>query len=144
MNALSIAQPDVTLLLDLDGVIRDITLSDSVPDVSFKEWIGRPWSDTVADIGGEKVRRMVEDARANRVSAYRQINQKFPDGREMLLEYTAVRLGGEGGLIAIGRNLQAVADLQSRLIAAQQAMERDYWKLRQVETRYRILFRCLR
>ena len=56
------------------------------------------------------------------------------------MEYTTVRLGGTGGLLAIGKNLQAVAELQSRLIAAQQAMERDYWKLREVETRYRLLF----
>ena len=55
------------------------------------------------------------------------------------MEYTAVRLG-EDGLIAIGKNLQAVADLQARLIAAQQAMERDYWKLREIESRYRLLF----
>ena len=45
---------------------------------------------------------------------------------------TTVRLGGKAGLIAIGRNLQAVAELQSRLIAAQQAMEQEYWKLREV------------
>jgi transcriptional regulator PpsR len=43
-------------------------------------------------------------------------------------------------MIAIGRNLKAVAELQSRLVAAQQAMEQDYWKLREVETRYRLLF----
>jgi transcriptional regulator PpsR len=43
-------------------------------------------------------------------------------------------------MIAIGRNLNAVVELQSRLIAAQQAMEQEYWKLREVETRYRLLF----
>ena len=56
------------------------------------------------------------------------------------MEYTAVRLGGDAGLLAIGKSLQAVAELQSRLVAAQQAMERDYWKLREIETRYRVLF----
>ncbi len=33
-----------------------------------------------------------------------------------------------------------MAELQSRLVAAQQATEREYWKLREVETRYRLLF----
>ena len=33
-----------------------------------------------------------------------------------------------------------MAELQSRLVSAQQAMERDYWKLREIETRYRVLF----
>jgi len=42
--------------------------------------------------------------------------------------------------LALGRNLQVVAELQSRLIAAQHATEREYWKLRDVETRYRLLF----
>ena len=40
----------------------------------------------------------------------------------------------------IGKNLQAVADLQSRLIAMQHAREQDYWKLREIETRSRLLF----
>jgi transcriptional regulator PpsR len=56
------------------------------------------------------------------------------------MEYTTVRLGGTAGLIAVGRNLKVVAELQSRLVAAQQAMEQDYWKLREVESRYRLLF----
>lgn len=51
-----------------------------------------------------------------------------------------MRLGGDAGLIAIGRSLQAVTELQTRLVEAQQTMERDYWKLREVETRYRLLF----
>ncbi|KAH2814912.1 hypothetical protein KXV85_004645, partial [Aspergillus fumigatus] len=56
------------------------------------------------------------------------------------MEYTTVLLGGRAGMLAIGKNLQAVAELQSRLIAAQQTMERDYWKLREIETRYRLVF----
>ncbi|TDQ82964.1 transcriptional regulator PpsR [Dongia mobilis] len=137
---MSIGRPDVTLLLDKDGIIRDVTLSDAEPKDRALDLIGQPWVDTVADLGGDKVRSMVEDARASRVSAFRQVTQRLPGGREILLEFTTVRLEGSAGFIAVGRSLQAVADLQSKLIAAQQAMERDYWKLRQVESRYRILF----
>jgi transcriptional regulator PpsR len=139
MTAISIAQPDVTLLLDLDGVIRKATLSDTVPAASMDAWLGRLWLDTVGEAGSEPVRRMVEDARRQGVSGFQQVAQRFPGGLELPMEYTAVRLG-EDGLIAIGKNLQAVADLQARLIAAQQAMERDYWKLREIESRYRLLF----
>jgi len=126
--------------MDLDGVIQDVTLSNDVSDEAVEAWRGRPWFETVADIGSGKVMRMVEDARERGVSAYRQVNQRFPSGLELPMEYTTVRLGGKAGLIAIGRNLKAVAELQSRLVAAQQAMEQDYWKLREVETRYRMLF----
>jgi len=124
----------------LSGVIQDVTLSNIVSAESVQEWRGQPWKATVDDSVTDKVERMLVEARAHGVSAYRQLNQRFPSGLEVPMEYTTVRLGGQAGLIAIGRNLSAVAELQSRLIAAQQAMEQEYWKLREVETRYRLLF----
>jgi transcriptional regulator PpsR len=132
------SQPDVTLLLDMDGVIRDANFSSSIPGEGSTAWLGRPWVDTV--VGGDKVRRMIDDAVKSGVSAFRQITQRFPSGLELPMEYTTMLLGGRAGLMAIGKNLQAVAELQSRLIEAQQTMEHDYWKLREVETRYRLLF----
>jgi len=130
MSGVSLAQPDVTLTLDLGGVIRDVVLSNAVSDEPVSDWVGRPWVETVGETGSGKVMRMVEDARESGVSAYRQVTQRFPSGLEVPMEYTTVRLG----------NLHTVAELQSRLIAAQQAMEQEYWKLREVETRYRLLF----
>lgn len=142
MSSVNIAQPDVTLLLDLEGVIREATISAAVSQEGVEGWLGRPWGETVGDVGGEKVRRMLDDARAGGVSAFRQVNQRLPSGVEIPIEYTTVLLGGRAGLLAIGKSLQAVADLQSRFVAAQQTMERDYWKLREVETRYRLLFQA--
>ena len=133
-------QPDITLLLDMDGVIREATLSPAMGGESVDGWLGRPWIDIAGETGGDKVRRMVEDARLSGISAFRQLNQRFPSGAEIPMEFTTVLLGGRAGMLAIGKNLQAVAELQSRLIAAQQTMERDYWKLREVETRYRLVF----
>ena len=148
MSCLNAGEPDVTLILDLDGVIRDASLSVAIAggasadaqSEAMRDWVGKPWADTVGGIGGDAVRRMVEDARATGVSAFRQVTQRFPGGLELPIEYTTVRLGGKAGLIAIGKNLQAVAELQSRLIAAQHAREQDYWKLREIETRSRLLF----
>ena len=140
MNVVNIAQPDVTLRLNLDGVIQEVSVSSTLSDQGLENWVGKPWVDTVADAGGNKVRRMVEDARRRRVSAFRQVTQRFPSGLELLIEYTTVRLGGRSGLIAVGKNLQAMAGLQQRFLAAQREMERDFWKLRDIETRYRLLF----
>ena len=83
---------------------------------------------------------IVDDARDSGISAFRQLTQRFPSGREVPIEYTTVLLGGSAGMLAVGKSLLAVAELQSRFVAAQQTMERDYWKLREVETRYRLLF----
>ena len=140
MSNVNIAQPDVTLLLDLDGVIREATLSRSLSDEGVDGWLGKPWNDTITDTVGDRVRRIVEDARNTGVSAFRQVTQRFPSGLELPMEYTTVLLGGRAGLLAIGKSLAPVAELQSRLISAQQTMERDYWKMREVETKYRLLF----
>ncbi len=140
MADVSIAEPDITLVLDSKGIIREAKISNDVSGGQTDGWIGRLWTDTVADIGADKVRRMVDDALANGVSAFRQVNQRFPSGLEVPIEYTIVSLGDDTGLVAVGKSLEAVAELQARLVAAQQAMERDYWKLREVETRYRLLF----
>lgn len=140
MAAAPTIQPDITLLLDMDGVIREATLSPAMGGERVDGWLGRPWIEIAGDAGGDKVKRMVDDARASGISAFRQINQRFPSGLEISMEFTTVLLGGRAGMLAIGKNLQAVAELQSRLIAAQQTMERDYWKLREIETRYRLVF----
>src|SRR6201996_1166421 len=139
MSEFNAPQPDVTLLLNMDGVIREATLSPSMSKENIDSWLGRPWSDVV-DGAGEKIQRMMQDTRRSGISAFRQINQRFPSGLEIPMEFTTVLLGGRAGMLAIGKNLQAVAELQSRLIAAQQTMERDYWKLREIETRYRLVF----
>jgi transcriptional regulator PpsR len=137
---INIGQPDITLLLDLDGVIQEATLSPMLSDEAVQSWLGKSWTDTVDDAVSEKVERIMADARSTGVSAFRQITQRLPSGLEVPMEYTTVLLGGRAGLLAIGKSLQAVAELQSKLITAQQTMERDYWKLREVETKYRLLF----
>jgi transcriptional regulator PpsR len=140
IKSVNIALPDVTLRLDMEGVIREASLANAISREGVADWVGRPWVETVGPVGSEQVRRMVADARVHGVSDFRQVTQNFPSGLELPIEYNAVCLGGNAGLIAIGRNLRAVAGVQSRLIAAQHAREQDAWKLRTVETRYRLLF----
>jgi transcriptional regulator PpsR len=138
MSESNAPQPDVTLLLDMDGVIREATLSASLSNENVDDWLGKSWSDIV-DRGGDKIERMMLDTKRSGLSAFRQITQRFPSGLEVPMEFTTVLLGGRAGMLAIGKNLQAVAELQARLISAQQTIERDYWKLREVETRYRLV-----
>ena len=140
MSGMNFAQPDITLVLDEAGVIQKATLSNSVAGEGVGAWVGRPWTETVGLDTGE-VQQIVADARASGVSAFRHVLQRFPSGLELPMEYTTIRVGGTGGgLLAMGKSLKVVAELQSRLVAAQQATEQEYWKLRDVETRCRLLF----
>lgn len=135
-----VAQPDITLRLDLSGVIHDASLANGVIDESVDDWIGRDWRATVAADEREPLGRLLAAAADGHGAASVELRQRFPSGRLLTVEYTAVRLGGDAGLIAVGRQVRAVADLEQRLMDAQRTMERDYWRLRAVETRYRLLF----
>jgi transcriptional regulator PpsR len=132
-------QPDVKVVLDLKGVIRRATLANSVAEETVDDWVGRPWAETVDGLDDSGLTDIVQAALRDGVSPLFRLNQRFPSGLELPVEYMAVRLKG-GDVVAIGRDVRAVAQLQSRLAAAQHSMERNYWQLREVENRYRLLF----
>ena len=132
-------RPDITLAVDGEGVIRSAVSAEALAGESLDQWRGLPWKDAVPSDLAKQVARVVENAQRSGESSCFTVNQKFPSGREVLLEYTTVNLGKKAGFIAIGKNLQATAELQSRLALVQQEREQDYWKLREIETRYRAL-----
>lgn len=134
------AAADLALMVDSTGVIQDVYLGAAFREESGEEWIGRPWSTAVTRENRENVAELLREAGASGVSRFRQVNMVFASGREAPVDYTAVKVGTRGEVVAIGRDLQALSALQQRLVETQQAMERDYWKLRQMETRYRLLF----
>ena len=133
------AEPDITLILDHAGVIQQAVAGPSIAGEAISDWIGQPWADTVRDHERSGIGRLVEHARRGGVSGIGQVAQRFPSGLVLPLEYTTVRLGDTGGLVAVGRQPHAVTQLQTRLLDAQHVLEQDYWKLRAVETRYRML-----
>lgn len=136
------AASDVALLLDPDGVIVDLAFgSEELAAAVQQDWLGRPWAETVAPDSRSKVEALLREAATHETTRWRQINHPSADGAAtVLVQYCALRIGADRRVVAVGRNLLPLADLQQRLISAQQSLERDYWRLRQVETRYRMLF----
>ena len=144
------AAADVALILDENGVIRDLAFgSDDLANEATRGWLGKPWVETVTVESRPKVEALLNDSRANAAPRWRHINHPSADGDDLPLSYSAVALptptgrGAKairGRSVVFGRDLRANAVLQQRLVSAQQAMERDYWRLRHMETRYRSLF----
>jgi transcriptional regulator PpsR len=135
------AASDVALIVDGDGIIRDVAFgSDELSREGYAKWLGQPWIDTVTVESRPKVEALLRDAVSNVTSKGRHINHTSARGADVPVLYSAVRVGATDRIVAVGRDLRAIAALQHRLVEAQQSMERDYWRLRQVETRYRLLF----
>jgi len=134
------ATSEVALVVDRGGIIRHVEFSGAEAPVDGAEgWIGTPWVDTVTSESRGKIEQMLREATTSGTTRRRQVNHPSRAGADIPVAYNAVR-AEDGSVVAVGRDLRAISTLQQRLVDTQQAMERDYWKLRHVETRYRLLF----
>lgn len=135
------AAGDVAIILDGKGVIKDVAFSD--PDFArdgFASWIGQRWTDTVTIESKIKIDELVRDALAGTPPRARQVNHPSLGGPDIPMQYSAVAVGDGSRIVALGRDLRSLAALQRRLVDSQQSMERDYARVRNSETRYRLLF----
>jgi transcriptional regulator PpsR len=141
------AAGDVALLLDGNGVVLDAVSHDlELQKAMRREWRGRAWSDTVTIDSRDKVQALLDAAMADTPTAPRQVNHPARSGPDLPIQYATTRLSGSARtragarVVAVGRDLRDSVALQRRLLDAQQSMERDYWRFREAETRYRNLF----
>ena len=140
-SALSIlaAISDITLLLDKAGRILEVLVgNDGLASLDCARWVGKSWLDTVTVESRDKIAALLK-ARAGKRGPGRQINHPVAGGPDAAVLYQTHALGS-GLLVATGRDLRATAALQQRLLEAQQALEDDYARLRQMDSRYRLLF----
>jgi transcriptional regulator PpsR len=140
--ALLAAAADVVLVIADDGVIQDVAVSTEELPISVGEstWIGKSWADIVTVESKSKISRLLKETDIDAKPIWRQINIAASRGTDLPFSFCAVPVGPKGRMIAFGRNMRAQSELQQQLVDAQQAMERDYLRLRHMESRYRILF----
>lgn len=135
---------DIALVIGDDGVIRNVAEGQVPVRAAGDPWVGRAWVDTVTPETRRKVELLLHEARTTGVSKRREVNHPGAAGHSIPVSWAAVRLGVNGPVLAVGRDLRSVAAIQQRLLDAQQDMERDYWQRRQAEARYRLLFQVAR
>jgi transcriptional regulator PpsR len=132
---------DIALILNKDGIVEDVSVRKmDLAALGCQSWIGRPWISTVTSESKAKIEDMLHPKGASEEVRWRHINHASPQGVDMPVQYAVIVLEDAGRLLALGRDMEAVAILQRRLIETQQSIERDYLRLRFVEARYRILF----
>ncbi|MCJ2081567.1 transcriptional regulator PpsR [Methylobacterium sp. J-090] len=135
------AATDLSLVIDGEGMIRDAAFSGTdLAGEGCETWLGQRWADTVTVESRPKIAALLKDAEPGSVTRWRQVNHMSATGIDLPVRYAAMRLKSGGPVIVIGRNLRAMASLQRTLAETQQALERDYLRMRGAETRYRLLF----
>jgi transcriptional regulator PpsR len=136
------AAADVAVIVDGSCVIQDVSFRETELLQELERhgsWTGRPWSETVTADGHPKIEALLREAASKPASSWRQLNHQSSRGNEIPVLYSAMQVR-ENRFVALGRDLRAVASLQQKLVEAQITMERDYARMRHVETRYRLLF----
>ncbi len=142
---------DMALVLDAEGIVLDVRAHDrELQKTAKRAWVGKPWAETVTIDCHDKVADLLARALSDQTTVPRQVNHPAAAGPDLPMIYTAVRLSGAASgvrgsrattrVVALGRDLRDNVTLQRRLVDAQQTMERDYWRFREADTRYRNLF----
>lgn len=130
---------DITVLMTAEGVICDQVLAaPDMPRSLFTGWPGKSMSETVTIESRVKIEQLLGEA-GNGTPRWRQVNHPVHGGLDIPISYSAVKAGPHGHIIAIGRDMSTVAQLQQRLLSAEQAVEQEYQRLRNSETRFRVL-----
>ena len=135
---------DIALVLDETGVITSVAQSGPQPVApAAEQWVGRSWADTVSGTMRRKVEALLSDVASTGLARRREIFHPGAGGADIPVAYTAIRLGRGGPVIAVGRDLRAIAAIQQRFLDAQQDLERGYWRARQAESQERQLYHVL-
>jgi transcriptional regulator PpsR len=135
------ATADITLVIDHDGVIRDVAAGS--PDLAAEidgKWVGQSWLSTVTVESRPKIESLLHDAAEGHPTRWRQVNHVTDRKVDLPVVYSAVKVGKKGRIVAVGRDLRAISVLQQRLVDAQQSVDREYARMRNAETRNRLLF----
>jgi transcriptional regulator PpsR len=132
---------DIALVIDKGGVIRNVAQGAIDPMApQAHHWIGRQWVDTVSGDTRSKIENLLHEVRTTGSARRREVNHPFEQGGNIPVAYCAIRFGSDGPVLATGRDLRAIAAIQQRFLDSQQELERGYWRERQADTRYRLLF----
>jgi len=132
---------DIALVIDDAGVIRNVAQGGTDPIApGAYQWVGRAWIDTVSGETRPKIANLLKEVTATGIARRREVNHPLGADASIPVAYTAIRLGQNGPVLAVGRDLRTIAAIQQRYVESQQDMERGYWQARQAEARYQLLF----
>jgi|GEM_PF-5563364 len=131
---------DIALIIDPNGVVLSVAQDPQTPmSAQAQHWVGQRWADTVTAETRRKIEKLLDDVCETGLARRREVNHAGDTGVDMPVAYTAMRLGQQGPVLAVGRDLRTVSALQQRFLNTQQEIERGYWRTRQTETRHRLL-----
>ena len=132
---------DLSLVVSPEGRVLSVLRNpESGQLVEAESWEGHDirdclTPDSVPKVGAALERMASDEAGVGGV----ELNHTSRGGMEFPLRYSFHRIGPDGTLLMLGRDLRPIAEMQEQLVKAQLALEQDYEIQRDYDTRYRVL-----
>jgi len=136
---------DLALVIDTNGLILSVlNASDHTAFSHVKSWENRDIRETLHEDSVVKFERVLAEHRAAPETRLRaQMNHISPQpGQDSAIVYSFFDIGPDGATLMLGRDLRPVADLQQQLVNAQIALEQDFERQREYDTRFRVLMKA--
>lgn len=133
---------DLAIVISDSGAILSV-LVNPLQDfrVQIESWEGKDVRETVAPESATKLDARLTDFLENGPT-HRAIELNHVDGKtgwDFPIRYTLHRIGPDGSILMLGRDLRPIAEMQQQLVKAQIALEQDYEAQRESDARFRML-----
>jgi len=132
---------DLSIVVSPEGRVLSVLRNPDHRQFSDADgWEGRDIRDCLAADSIEKIGHALAalNAGAPSVPAI-ELNHVWTRGGEFPIRYSLHRIGSDGTVLMLGRDLRPIAEMQEQLVKAQLALEQDYEVQRDFDTRYRVV-----
>lgn len=133
---------DIAVYLDGSSAVQGISVNPESPSLGcLDHWVGRAFNDFLTPESAAKFAQRLTDMAKSIDGVVRPIELNHMDNAkwEFPVRYTLHRVGDDGGLLLIGRDMQPLAEVQQRLVKEQLARERDQQLLRSEKTLFNVV-----
>lgn len=135
------ATSDLVFVLAPDGEIRSVLLdSNSKEHPRVSEWSGKNMRAYLTIESIPKLEFALKQiAETGVLSKLVELNHRDDTAWQYPARYSFHKVGPNGSILMLGKDLRSVAETQAQLVQAQIALERGYEERREHDARYRIL-----
>lgn len=145
LNDILAAASDLSIVISDMGHVLSVLVNPSHPSFGkLEDWVDRDIRETLTTESVPKFdARLAEFLRGTPTIRPVELNHHGAAGMDFPVRYTFHRIGPDGTILMMGRDLRAVAEMQQQLVEAQLALERDYEAQREIATRMRVLLETI-
>lgn len=132
---------DVALIVNESGIVQDSACAAGLlSGLDIENWRGKRMDAVVDAESRSAVKDLLSSVGSDPAASGREIYHPSAAGDRVLVRYSAHSSGTGNTVLLLGRDLTPTTGLQARLLSAQQSLEANHRRHRQVEARYRMLF----